>query len=161
MTTLPTDAAENRMMVEVHYYTPWNFCGLESDASWGKMFYYWGNGYLSNTDTERNSTTGESLVDSQFKLMRDKFVVKGIPVVLGEYGAFRRTTLTGDALELHLNSRAYYLKYVTQAAKANGMIPFYWDNGYSGNLGFGIIGRSTGKVTDQKAVDALNEGAGN
>ncbi len=161
MNTLPTDDAENRMMVEVHYYTPWNFCGLESDASWGKMFYYWGDGYLSETDTERNSTTGEALVDSHFKLMKEKFVMKGVPVVLGEYGAFRRSTLTGDALELHLNSRAYYIKYVTQTAKVNGMIPFYWDNGYSGNLGFGIFGRSTGRIIDQLVVDALNEGAGN
>ncbi|HNW52358.1 MAG TPA: cellulase family glycosylhydrolase, partial [Prolixibacteraceae bacterium] len=45
MTTLPSDSAENRLMVEVHYYTPWNFCGLEEDASWGKMFYYWGKSY--------------------------------------------------------------------------------------------------------------------
>src|SRR5690606_3660813 len=41
MTTLPTDKAANKMMVEVHYYSPWNFAGLTKDESWGKMFYYW------------------------------------------------------------------------------------------------------------------------
>lgn len=30
MLTLPVDNVANRMMVEVHYYTPWNFCGMES-----------------------------------------------------------------------------------------------------------------------------------
>ncbi|HEY3372617.1 MAG TPA: glycoside hydrolase family 5 protein, partial [Prolixibacteraceae bacterium] len=41
MNTLPVDQIEGRLMVEVHYYTPWNFCGMNGDASWGKMFYYW------------------------------------------------------------------------------------------------------------------------
>src|SRR5947199_310601 len=42
MTSLPVDKVRHKMMVEVHYYTPWNFCGMEKDESWGKMFYYWG-----------------------------------------------------------------------------------------------------------------------
>ena len=39
-TTLPTDDVDNRLMVEVHYYSPWQFCGLEEDADWGVMQYY-------------------------------------------------------------------------------------------------------------------------
>jgi endoglucanase len=160
MNTLPTDQIANRLMVEVHYYTPWNFCGMTADASWGKMFYYWGQGYHSATDPTRNATYGEEAdVVKYFQMMKIKFVDKGIPVVLGEYGAIRRSSLTGDALTLHLASRAYYLKYVTQQAGIYGLIPFYWDNGAIADNTFAIFNRQTNSVYDQQALDALVQGA--
>jgi endoglucanase len=160
MNTLPSDPTLNRMMVEVHYYGPWQFCGLTEDASWGTMFYYWGDGYHSAADPSRNSTWGEEgyLIDV-FTKMKTKFVDHGIPVVLGEYGAIRRTTLTGDALTLHLASRAYWHKYVTQQAKAHGLLPFYWDNGYLSDQQFGIFNRQNNTVGDQETLNALIEGA--
>lgn len=159
MNTLPTDTAENRMMAEVHYYTPWQFAGLTEDASWGKMYYYWGNGYHSDTDTERNATWGEEAdLQNYFALMKTQFVDEGIPVVLGEFGAIRRLSLTADALQLHLDSRAYYIKLVVKEAKANGLLPFYWDEGSLGNNGFGIIDRSNNTVFDAQVMDALIDG---
>lgn len=159
MTTLPTDSATDRMMVEVHYYTPYQFCLMEEDAGWGNMFYYWGNGYHSTTDTTRNATWGEeSDVDDNFAKMKVQFVDKGIPVILGEYAVSRRTSLSGDHLELHLASRAYYLKYITKQAKANGLIPFYWDAGGLGNNGSGIFNRDDKTIFDQQALDGLLEG---
>ncbi|WDF63288.1 cellulase family glycosylhydrolase [Flavobacterium sp. KACC 22763] len=159
MTTLPVDKVTGRMMVEVHYYSPWNFAGLTKDETWGKMFYYWGTGFHSTTDTERNATWGEEAdLEKNFKLMKTQFVDKGIPVLLGEFGAIRRTTLTGDALALHLNSRAYYLKTVVKTAKANGLLPFYWDEGSLGNNGFGIMNRSNNTVFDTQALNALIDG---
>lgn len=160
MHTLPTDPTSDRMMVEVHYYTPWNFCGMEEDANWGNMFFYWGEGYYSETDTTHNATYGtEETVDANFALMKSQFVDQGIPVILGEYAAIRRSSLTGEDLELHLASRAYYYYYVTKQAKANGILPFYWDNGYSGNNGSGIFNRHSNTVSDQQALDALVQGA--
>ncbi|MBZ4035567.1 cellulase family glycosylhydrolase [Flavobacterium sp. 17A] len=159
MTTLPTDKVTGRMMVEVHYYSPWNFAGLTKDETWGKMFYYWGSGFHSTTDTERNANWGEEAdLEKNFKLMKTQFVDKGIPVLLGEFGAIRRTTLTGDALTLHLNSRAYYLKTVVKTAKANGLLPFYWDEGSLTNNGFGIINRTNNTVFDTQALNALIDG---
>jgi endoglucanase len=160
MNTMPTDQVAGRMMAEVHYYAPWQFCGLESDASWGKMFYYWGNGYHSTTDLIRNADWGEeSYVIEEFQKMKTKFADNGIPVVLGEYGAIRRLSLTGDALTLHLASRAYWNKYITQQARVHGMIPFYWDNGYLSDLQFGIFDRQTYVVGDQQVLNALVQGA--
>ncbi len=160
MNTLPTDQVAGRLMTEVHYYTPWNFCGMTSDESWGKMFYYWGNGFHSTTDPTRNATYGEEAdVQKYFGMMKTKFVDKGIPVVLGEYGAIRRSSLTGDALTQHLASRAYYLKYVTQTASAYGLIPFYWDNGFNGDNTFALFNRQNNTVYDQQALDALGTGA--
>lgn len=159
MTSLPADSVSGRMMVEIHYYTPWNFCGMTEDASWGKMFYYWGKDFHSANDPMRNPTWGEeAATDAYFIKMKKQFVDKGIPVVLGEYAATRRSSLTGDALTLHMASRAFYHQYITQKAKANGLIPFYWDNGGTGNLASGIFNRNTNTVFDQQTLDALIRG---
>jgi aryl-phospho-beta-D-glucosidase BglC (GH1 family) len=159
MTTLPTDKLANRLMVEVHYYTPYQFCLMEKDADWGKMFYYWGAGFHSTTDTTHNATWGEEAdVDKFFKSMKTQFVDKGIPVVLGEFGAIRRTSLTGDDLILHLNSRAHYLNYVVKQAKANGMLPFYWDAGGMGDKGSALFNRNNNSVFDSQALTALVNG---
>jgi endoglucanase len=37
MNTLPSDPTANRMMVEIHYYEPWQFTALAQDESWGNM----------------------------------------------------------------------------------------------------------------------------
>lgn len=160
MTSLPVDKIANRMMAEIHYYTPYQFSLMEADASWGSMFYYWGKDFHSLTDPTRNATWGEeATVDSMMKLMKSKFVDKGIPVILGEYAVGRRLSLTGTNLDLHLASRAFYLKYVTQQAKANGILPFYWDAGGTGNNGSGIFDRKTNTVFDRQALNALIEGS--
>jgi len=160
MAQLPTDKIPNRMMAEVHYYTPWNFAGMTKDESWGKMAYYWGKDYHSSTDPAHNSTWGEeATVDSNFGLMKKQFVDKGIPVIIGEFGATRRDNLTGEALTLHLASRAYYLKYVTKQANINGLLPFYWDTGGLDNLASGIFDRRNNTVFDQQSLDALIQGA--
>jgi len=154
MTLLPTDKVPNKMMAEVHYYTPWNFCGMTKDETWGNMAYYWGANYHSTTDATRNSAWGEeATVDTYFGLMKQQFVDKGIPVIIGEFGAIRRDELTGDALKLHLASRAYYFKYVTKQAIAHGLMPFFWDTG-------GLFDRSKYTVLDQQTLDALKQGAG-
>ena len=148
---MATDNIANRLMAEVHYYDPWDFCG---DAA--GTIYFWGADYKQYGSV---STWGqESYVDQQFAKMKTNFVNKGIPVILGEYGAIRRLSLTGDALTHHLDSRAFYLKYVTQQAKNYGLVPFYWDNGGLGDKSFGIFNRSTGAVADDKAYNALIQG---
>ncbi|WP_281227125.1 cellulase family glycosylhydrolase [Flavobacterium aquiphilum] len=158
MLTLPTDNVANKMMVEVHYYTPYQFCLMDKDADWGKMFYYWGATNHSTTDLTRNPTWGEEAdLEKFFKSMKSQFVDKGIPVVLGEFGAIRRD-LTGDALTLHLNSRAYFLKTVVKQAKANGMLPFYWDAGNLGTNTMSLFNRTNNTVYDQQALTALQDG---
>ncbi len=159
MVDMPVDNVTNRMMAEIHYYTPWNFCGLDKDESWGKMFYYWGTGYHSATDTGRNATWGEETeMNRLFGLMKTRFVNKGIPVILGEFGVMKRN-LTGDNLTLHLASRAYYYEYMTKQAKNNGLIPFLWDTGIHNSNDMGIFVRSTGSVSDRQAYNALMKGA--
>lgn len=158
-----TDNTAKRMMVEVHYYDPWQFCGLESDANWGKYFALWGadfHQYATGELTGRAATFGEEdYVKAQFAKMKTNFVDKGYPVILGEFSPTRRMSLTGDALTHHLDSRAYYVKYVTEQAKNYGVVPFYWDNGGTGDKGCGIFNRSTTVAEDTKALNGLVQGA--
>lgn len=159
MTTMPNDEVEDRLMAEIHYYTPYQFCLMTEDASWGNMFYYWGADYHSTTLTTRNATWGEEdALANYFGLMKSQFVDQGIPVVLGEFAVIKRTSLTGDDLELHLNSRAYYLKCVAQQAKLNGLLPFYWDAGNRGENASALFNRQSNTVYDQQVIDALMEG---
>lgn len=156
MNTLPTDPIANRLMVEVHYYTPWNYCGLTADASWGSMFYYWGNGYHSTIEPSRNASWGEEIeVERALGLMKTKFVDKGIPVLIGEFGAIKRTNPSD--MPVHVASREYFNKYVVSSVKSKGMVPVYWDNGASD---FGLFNRSTGAANDQGVINAIMQGAG-
>lgn len=155
MNTLPEDKVKDRMMVEVHYYSPPQFCILtDGDASWGKMFYYWGAGHHSTIEPERNATWGEeSDVDKSFHLVKTKFADKQIPVILGEYGTYRRdnSRFVPKDLATHNDAVDYWLTYVTKQAIANGAKPFYWDTG-------GALDRRNNTVRDQRTMNALRAG---
>lgn len=153
---MPVDSVADRLMFEVHFYTPFNFTLMRNDETWGKQFYYWGSEFHSPVDTERNATWGEeSTVDELFAQMKVQFVDQGIPVVLGEFAAMRRDDLTGAERERHLASRAYYLNYVTHSAVRHGLLPFYWDSGALDSFGSGIFDRRNNTVFDHQALEAL------
>lgn len=159
MPTLPADKVTGRMMAEIHFYDPFNFALMTKDETWGNQAYYWGAPNHSTTDTKRNSTWGEEdYVDTQFASLKTAFVDKGIPVVLGEFAAQRRTNLTGDALALHLQSRNYYHTYVVKKAVANGVVPFFWDIGAPDDQSGSIFDRRTTQVRGQQTLDALMAG---
>lgn len=152
MHQLPTDPTQDRMMLELHYYSPYNFTLMAEDASWGKAAYYWGKDFMSDRDSERNASTDEDYVDQMFSSVKKQFVDAGIPVILGEFGADTRSKLTGDERTRHLNSRAHYFNYVTRSAIAHGIVPFYWDTGT-------LLDRRHNKVLDQQALNALMSGS--
>ena len=151
VTSFPADEVEDRMMLEVHTYTPYQFTLMEEDQDWGKMFYYWGEGYQSEIEPERNATWGnEDMLTKQFQDLKANFVDKGIPVLLGEYLAIHREDVADP--ETHNASRLHWIRFVTKTAVENGVLPFVWDTG-------AIINRNNYSVQDQEALDALLEGA--
>jgi aryl-phospho-beta-D-glucosidase BglC (GH1 family) len=154
MNTLPTDQIADRLIVEVHYYTPYQFTLMTEDASWGKMFYYWGKNYHSTTDVSRNATWGEeSDVEKYFRYMKTKFIDKGIPVIIGEFSANKRNLTPPSDESLHIASRNYFYKYIVKSAKSKGMIPYCWD------INNQLFDRSTGKILDTAILRAMKEGA--
>lgn len=149
---MPTDVVKDRLMVEVHYYTPWTFCGLEKDEDWGRMAYFWGDYKVEGSN--RNATSGDMTEMSElFAKMKSQFVDKGIPVILGEYGAMVRTGL-GENQEAHNKSREQFNEVVTREAKNHGMVPFFWDGGT-----FAMIKRADGTIGDKYTYDGIMRGA--
>lgn len=160
MTTLPTDNIDDRLMAEFHFY-PYQFTQMEVDEDWGKVFYYWGRNNHSTTDTDRNPTWGEEgYVDTIFDIAEDFFVDRNIPVIIGEFGAKKRTKLTGETLIRHIKSRRDYYTYVVSAALQRGMVPVVWDNGFKGNLTFSVFNRQANTVYDLGLLNAIRAGGG-
>lgn len=97
---MPTDP-ENRCIVSVHYYTPWEFCTTTQQNEWG---------------TEQEV----SLMESKVEQMKTTFVDKGIPVIIGEYG----TCLGNDEA-----SRVKFCENFVKLCTDAGMPAYIWDDG--------------------------------
>lgn len=156
MTSLPVDVTPNRLSVEVHYYSSWQFCGMENDESWGKAFYFWGEEnkkYATGTYEGRwDNICGEDYIKSQFQKLKEKFTDQGVPVIIGEFAAVRRTLPDQQAQEGHDLSRAAFDKCVVREANARGLVPFYWDRGD------GVFDRKNLQVYDELEYNGLMEG---
>ncbi|MCB0636816.1 MAG: cellulase family glycosylhydrolase [Lewinella sp.] len=140
---MPEDVVEGRLSVEVHYYDPYNYTLNENSniTQWGAIA----------TDPEHTETwANESWVDDQFQQMKQRFIDNGVAVILGEYGVISREEVPDSEVY-----RAYYLDYVTEAAAANGLVPFYWDNGYLGNHSMALFNRSTGEQAYPAIIHAI------
>jgi endoglucanase len=152
---LPTDqyrsssipANEQRIMISVHYYSPWDFAGEESGT-----ITQWGRGA---TNPSKKSTWGqEDYLDAQLKTTYDKFVTRGYPVVVGEYGAIDKSS----ADSANNRYRADFARAIVATAKKYGAATVYWDNGNNGNHGFGLFDRSSYAVTHQGIIDGIMSG---
>ena len=151
---LPTDqylssdiaSGEKRIMISVHYYDPWDFCGTESadKTQWGS----------EATNQSKVPTWGdESYMASQFKKMHDKFVSQGYGVIIGEFGAINKANYDSQ----NKACRAAYYQKVCYYAKQYELVPVAWDNGFDGDYGFCLINRYSCQVTHQDIIDAMME----
>ena len=148
---IPTDnyrsasipASEKRIAISVHYYTPWDFCGAESQIT------QWG---ATATVADRTVSWGqEDYMESQFNIMYNKFVKQGYPFVVGEYGSIDKTKSDPE----NNTYREIFAKALCSKTKKYGGVPVYWDNGYNESSGFGVFNRSTGLATQQGIIDAI------
>ena len=132
---MPTDVAEGKLAVEVHYYNPWQFWGMEKDESWGKVFYYWGqSNHLSGST--HNATWGEEAdMQAQLQKMKTNFVDKGYAVVIGEFHRLCK--------------------------EMGGMVPMTWDTNYTKQDGtkgcMTIVDRKNLEVFGIYAMEGINE----
>ena len=144
-TTIP--AAEQRIMISVHYYDPWDFTGQEDGVitQWGP----------NATNPAKTSTWGqEDYLDAQLKKTYDTFVTRGYPVFVGEYGSIDKMTYDST----NNRYRADFARTLVAAAKKYGAATAYWDNGWNGQHGFGLFDRSAATVTQQGIIDAIMGG---
>lgn len=145
---IPTDsgckADGNRLMISVHYYDPYNFT-IDENMATAKT--QWGKYAVENYDNWGQ----EDYVDSTMKKLNDAFVSKGYPVIIGEMGVQNKEHVS----DTFGGFRCYWMEYVVKAAKDNGCIPVYWDNGWNGDKGFGVINRSTREITQPDLIAAM------
>lgn len=100
---MPKDTADSKLMVSVHYYDPWSYCGASSAASatkWGKVSDY-------------------EYMDQQLAKMT-KFTEAGYGVVIGEYGALPCSDGLKD------NTLAYHTAFLDACTKYN-LTNCLWD----------------------------------
>jgi len=106
---LPKDTAPGRLFISVHYYTPWQFCGMTEDADWGKMMLTWGN------DDQMKE------LDRLFDMMKDFCTKNDIPAYIGEFGVTNKKEAA---------SRVRWMSAVANAALSRKMVPVLWDTGH-------------------------------
>lgn len=141
---MPNDTARDRLLMEVHYYDPYDFTLNEKSRFW-----QWGAG--ATDAAAKVAGFDEAWADAQFLKMKTRFVDRGIPVILGEFGAIRRTEHPGaEAYRLAWNT------HIARSARAHGLVPVYWDAGAAtGNHSMGLFDRSTGAQIHPEIISAL------
>lgn len=139
---LPKDSAADRLMMEVHFYDPYDFTLNEQSKIW-----QWGPTATNRAATAEYGTAEQ--IDAQFRKVKTTFFDKGIPVILGEYSAISKAQDPSGAF------RTAWDRYVTESARKHGLVPVYWDNGFTGNHGSGLFNRSTAAVVYPEIVSAI------
>jgi endoglucanase len=143
--SMPSDVVDKKLIVEVHYYDPYDFT-LNTSST----LYVWGKDAPGS-----QSWANESHADSQFQKMKTSFIDNNYAVILGEYSAMSRLDL-GDSLnEVYAAYRLYWTKYITYSIVKHGLVPYYWDNGYTGNHASGLFNRSTGEQAYPDLINAI------
>lgn len=130
---IPEDTADNRIILEVHAYTPYDFALNQG-------------GYTSFDLTESSKLSEIGLfMNNLYKT----YVAQGIPVVIDEYGAMEKNG--------NLQDRVNFTAYYVCSASARGMTCCLWDNNvFSGNgERFGIINRRTCEWVCPEIVEAI------
>jgi len=131
---LEVPKGDDKLAVSVHAYEPYNFAlNVKGTGVW-------------NNDT--------NTIDTIMKNLDNYFVSKGIPVVLGEFGAMYKPH------EKNLEERAAWAEYYIRAAKKVGIPCCWWDNGAfegDGEL-FGLIDRETYEWKYEAVVEGLMKG---
>lgn len=143
--TIPEDLVSNKMLLEVHFYDPYEFALKEvSNATqWGK----------NATDATKTAGWGdESHIDTQFSRMYNNFYQQGLGLILGEFGAFARRNVAE-----HEAYRHDWHRHVTQTALAQKLVPFYWDNGDVNDLGFALFNRHTAAQIEPTLIKIVTD----
>lgn len=129
---LPKDTVQDRLIVSVHMYDPYNFA-METP------------GVKDFTSKVKNDLA------VNLKTINDRFISKGIPVVIGEYGA----TNKGNQ-----EARVEWFKFYISTCKKYNIPAILWDNGQAtadpkNGEKFGFYNRNTQKWFFPDILDAI------
>lgn len=105
---LPKDSVPHKLLISVHYYTPWAFVGMTEDADWGKAQSTWG------------AASDIAQLTRLFDVMQDFCRRNDIPAFIGELNVHPAKDSA---------ARVRWLKAVIEAAQSRKMVPVIWDTG--------------------------------
>jgi len=97
----PKDTADDKLILSVHLYTPYQFA-------------------IENSKVTEFNNNHRNELKYDFDFLNEKFISKGIPVVIGEYGATNKN---------NLEERIKWFKYFLTESGNYGMCSCLWDNG--------------------------------
>jgi endoglucanase len=133
---MPKDSVPDRLMMEVHYYDPYDFTLNGKSKVW-----QWG---ANAKDPKATQTwADEPWVEKEFGALNERFVRQGIPVLIGEYGAYPKKRYPGMRAYVH-----DWIRVVTSSMRRHGIVPIWWDTG-------GLIDRRTGRPKEPEMLKLL------
>ena len=108
--SIPTDKVEGHIAVEVHTYSPWDWFAQKGkwDAS------------CSNE------------IKNMFTRLNNKFISKGIPCIIGEYGTHGSKSVSKTSSASEIQAAADQAADIVKQAKAYGVATFYWMSIFDG-----------------------------
>jgi endoglucanase len=133
---MPADTVENRLIAGYHAYVPHSFAMSTSNTA-------------NKWDETKSADTAE--ITEPINDAYDTFIKKGIPVIIGEFGAMNKDNAA---------TRAKWAEYYVKQAKEKGIPCFWWDNGVTTGTGerFGLIDRASNQFHYPEIVTALMKG---
>ena len=105
---------DDMVAVDIHYYTPANFCVRKASDSWGTNQTTWG------------TASDKSDMLNALNKLKTRFIDSGTPVIIGEYGVLTNEGKDQASIEEFVKTMAEYAKGI------NGMSSFLWDDSDSG-----------------------------
>ncbi|MCR4759030.1 MAG: cellulase family glycosylhydrolase [Oscillospiraceae bacterium] len=129
---------DNHLIAEIHAYRPYDFA-LRNDGQGVSTF---------------NETTDKAELIEMFNNLKSRFISKGIPVIIDEFGAMNRD---------NEDQRAAWAKCYLTLADSYGIPCVWWDNNlFSGNgEQFGLLNRSSCQIEYPKIMAAMVEATKN
>lgn len=97
---MPTDTAKDKLLLSVHYYTPWDYCGTKGRSDWG-----------TKTDYEEQNRLFRNMT---------KYSEQGYGIIIGEYAVL---TNGGDVKK----GTDKFIDNLLDNCDAYGFAPFLWD----------------------------------
>lgn len=108
--TIPTDKVSGHIAVEVHTYAPWDW--FATKGAWD------------------SSCSNE--IKSMFTRLNNKFISKGIPCIIGEYGTHGSKSVSKNSTDSQKKAAADQAADIVKQAKAYGVATFYWMSIFEG-----------------------------
>lgn len=101
---VPTDNVSGHLIAETHSYDPYNW--LATAGTWG--------------------TTQSQAIKTMFTRLNNKFVSKGIPVIIGECGIIGENDVDVNAIKAKKQEASKHIADVIRQGKALNIPIFYW-----------------------------------